>query len=198
MNNHLRGSTVASAKPRMDLVTIAADSGLYKQGMRRLASGVTVIATEHRGERSGLLSTGVASVSAEPPVLLACINRSASSHDPIAHSGRFCVNVLQQGDEELAGRFSSSRYREGRFAGREWRRLATGAPALVGCLASFDCVVTRALTAETHTVFFGSVVDVRLWSEVIEPLLYWDGSYRTSAAARTLNFARSAILASST
>jgi len=198
MNNLLRGSAVAPAKPRMGLVTIAADSGLYKQGMRRLASGVTVIATEYRGERSGLLSTGVASVSADPPVLLACINRSASSQDPIAHSGRFCVNLLQQDDEELAGRFSSSRYREGRFAGREWRRLATGAPALVGCLASFDCVVTRALTAETHTVFFGSVVDVRLWSEVIEPLLYWDGSYRTCAAARTSNFARSAVLASST
>jgi flavin reductase len=112
------------------------------------------------------------------------INRSASSHDPIAHSGRFCVNVLQQGDEELAGRFSSSRYREGRFLGREWMQLATGAPALVGCLASFDCIVARALSAETHTVFFGSVVDVRLWSEAIEPLLYWDGSFRMSSAAR--------------
>jgi flavin reductase len=185
MNSHFRCPAAAPVtKPRTSSTAvsanIAADSALYKQGMRRLASGVSVIATEHRGERSGLLSTGVASVSADPPVLLACINRSASSHGPIGHSGRFCVNVLQQNDEELAGRFSSSSYREGRFLGREWISLATGAPALVGCLASFDCVVTRALTAETHTVFFGNVVEVRLWSEAIEPLLYWDGSYRGS------------------
>ena len=88
------------------------------------------------------------------------------------------MNVLPQGDQELAVRFGSSQARAGRFAGREWQRLATGAPALVGCLASFDCIVTRALAAETHTVFFGSVTEVRLWTETIDPLLYWDGSYR--------------------
>jgi flavin reductase len=150
--------------------------------MRRLAAGVSVIATEYQGERFGLLSTSVTSVSADPPVLLVCISRSASSHDPIAHSGRFCVNVLQQGDEELAGRFSSPKARERRFDGREWTMLATRALALVGCLASFDCVVTRLIAAETHTVFFGSVAEVRLWSEKIDPLLYWDGSYRVPAA----------------
>ena len=31
----------------------------YKQGMRRLASGVTVIATEYKRGRFGLVSTGV-------------------------------------------------------------------------------------------------------------------------------------------
>jgi flavin reductase len=183
MNSPLRGSAIAPAKPSAGAATIAADAGLYKRGMRRLASGVTIITTEHRCERFGLLSTGIASVSADPPILLTCINRSASSHDPIAHSGRFCVNVLPQGDDELAGRFSSSRYREDRFLGREWTQLATGAPALVGCLASFDCIVARALSAETHTVFFGSVVDVRLWSETIEPLLYWNGSFRMAPVA---------------
>jgi len=167
----------------VDVSKLVADPASYKQGMRRLASGVTVIATEHKSERFGLLSTGVASVSADPPVLLACISRSASSHDPIAHSGRFCVNILPQGDEELAGRFGSSRVREGRFADRDWQPLATGAPALVGCLASFDCIVTRALAAETHTVFFGSVAEVRLWSETIDPLLYWDGCYRAASVA---------------
>jgi flavin reductase len=181
MNSHSHGPVIAAASPGADTPAIA-ESGLYKQGMRRLAAGVTVIATEYQGERFGLLSTSVTSVSAEPPVLLACVSRTASGHDPIAHSGRFCVNVLQQADVEIAGRFSSSKHRESRFLGREWTILATRAPALVDCLASFDCVVTRSIAAETHTVFFGSVVDVRLWSESIEPLLYWDGSYRIPAA----------------
>ena len=183
MNSHSHGIVVAADSPSLDTPAIAAEPGLYKRGMRRLAAGVAVIATEYQGERFGLLSTSVASVSAEPPVLLACIGRTASSHDPILHSSCFCVNLLQRGDEEIAGRFSSSKHRESRFLGSEWTALATRAPALVGCLASFDCVVTRSIAAETHTVFFGSVVDVRLWSDSVEPLLYWDGSYRAPARA---------------
>jgi flavin reductase len=182
MNSHAHGPVIAADAPGASPATIAADPGLYKQGMRRLAAGVSIVATEHQGERFGLLSTSVTSVSADPPVLLVCIGRSASSHDPIAHSGRFCVNVLQQGDEELAGRLSSPKSRDSRFNGREWTILATRAPALVGCLASFDCIVSRAITAETHTVFFGSVAAIRLWSGPIDPLLYWDGSYRAQAA----------------
>lgn len=160
-----------------------AGSGDYKRGMRRLASGVAAITTEFRGERFGLLSTSVTSVSAEPPVLLACIGITTSSHDPIVNSGRFCVNLLQQGDEDVAERFSSSQHRDSRFLGREWTVLTTRAPALVGCLASFDCAVIRSIAAGTHTVFFASVVDIRLWSDAVDPLMYWDGAYRTAAPA---------------
>jgi flavin reductase len=182
MKSDLQAPVIAATSGSADTPAVIAETGLYKQGMRRLAAGVTVIATEYEGERFGLVSTSVTSVSADPPVLLTCISKTASSHDPVARSGRFCVNVLRQGDEELAGRFSSSKHREGRFLGREWTILATGAPALVGCIASFDCVVARALQVETHTVFFGSVVNVRLWPLAGKPLLYWDGSYRIPAA----------------
>jgi flavin reductase len=183
MNSHSHGPIITAEAPSADAATVTADSGLYRQGMRRLAAGVSIVATEFQGERFGLVSTSVTSVSADPPVLLVCIGRSASSHDPIAHSGRFCVNVLRQGDEELAGRFSSPKFRNSRFDGREWTILATRAPALVGCLASFDCVVSRAITAETHTVFFGSVAEIQLWSGSIDPLLYWGGSYRAQATS---------------
>lgn len=181
MSSHPDGMVIAPGGPGAGAP--GAGSGDYKRGMRRLASGVAVIATEYRGERFGLLSTSVTSVSAEPPVLLACIGITTSSHDPILHSGRFCVNLLQQGDDDVADRFSSSQHRDSRFLGREWTVLATRAPALVGCLASFDCVVTRSLDARTHTVFFASVVDIRLWSGAVAPLLYWDGAYRTPAPA---------------
>jgi flavin reductase len=180
MNSHSHGPVIAAVASGASATAVAADPGLYKQGMRRLATGVSIVATEYQNERFGLLSTSVTSVSVDPPVLLACIGRSASSHDPIARSGCFCVNVLGQGDEELAGRFSSPKYRNSRFDGREWTILGTRAPALVGCLASFDCVVSRAVDAETHTVFFGSVAQIRLWSGSLDPLLYWDGSYASS------------------
>jgi flavin reductase len=179
---------VASAAPLRAVeprgAVSAVDPASYRQGMRRLASGVTVITTAHEGGRFGLVSTGVASVSAEPPMLLVCVNQAASSHDPIVRSGHFCVNVLREDDQELAARFSSPQHRATRFVGREWRVLATGAPALAGCLASFDCLVERALAAGTHTVFFGQVAEVRCWTPDVDPLLYWDGAYRAAVTPR--------------
>ncbi len=41
-------------------------SGEFKQAMRHLAGGVTIIATEHDGSRAGLAATAVCSVSADP------------------------------------------------------------------------------------------------------------------------------------
>lgn len=154
------------------------DGASFRQGMRRVASGVVVVTTEHEGRRSGLVMTGFASVSVDPPVLLVCVNRTASSHDTLLKSKRFCVNALHKDDTEIANRFSSPALRESRFDSREWQTLTTGAPALVGCLASFDCTVENTLSASTHTVFVGLVQDLRLWSNDIDPLLYWDGGYK--------------------
>jgi flavin reductase len=160
------------------------DSGLFRQGMRRVASGVVVVTTEHEGRRSGLVMTGFASVSVDPPILLICVNRTASSHDILLASKRFCVNALHRDDTDLAARFSSPNLRESRFDSREWQELKTGAPALVGCLASFDCAVENTLSASTHTIFIGSVQDLRLWSSDIDPLLYWDGDYKIAMQSR--------------
>ncbi|WP_246812333.1 flavin reductase family protein [Microvirga sp.] len=70
--------------------------------MRPLAGGVTIIATEHEGRRTGLAATAVCSVSADPPTVLICINAGASAHEPIRESGRFSVNLLARGQDDIA------------------------------------------------------------------------------------------------
>ena len=60
----------------------------FIQGMRQLALGVTLITTAHEGRWAGLTATAVCSVSAEPPQLLACINRQAETHRLIAGAAR--------------------------------------------------------------------------------------------------------------
>lgn len=161
---------------KADLTHVA--SSEFKQGMRRLASGVVVVATEYDGICHGLVATSVTSITAEPPTLLVCVNRSASSHQALTRSGRFSVNVLAEDDADLAMRFGSSHHRESRFSIREWTRLTTGSPVLAGSLASFDCIVTEQVEASTHTLCFGEVVNVSISSGAIRPLLYWDGAFR--------------------
>lgn len=155
------------------------DSALFRSGMRRLASGVSVITAEHLGQRGGLIATSVSSVSMAPPTLLVCVNEAASSHDLIKGAGAFCVNVLGCESHEVAARFSTPAHRATRFETGSWTTLETGAPALAGSLASFDCRVSGEAKYGTHTIFFGEICCVKLWTDNYDPLLYFDGGYRT-------------------
>ena len=78
----------------------------FIQGMRQLASGATLITTAHQGRWAGLTATAVCSVSADPPQLLACINRQAETHRMIADSAAFAVNVLAHDQHRLARVFA--------------------------------------------------------------------------------------------
>lgn len=159
-------------------------AGDFKRAMRHLAAGVAIVATEHDGRRAGLTVTAVCSFSADPPMLLVCIGVGASAHDLVEASGRFSVNLLAQGQEELAQRFSGRTGMSGedRFAAGQWRPLATGAPVLNGSLVSLDCRLAQVTSLATHSVFIGTVVDVAA-GNAATPLLYAHGTYGTFSPA---------------
>ena len=151
---------------------------LFKLGMRRLAAGVSLITTlDGAGRRHGMIATSVTSVCLDPPSLLACINKSASSYEALVNAGVFCVNLLAEDADDVAMRFSSSKFRDLRFTEDGWGRLETGSPVLDSAIASFDCRVTSMIEASSHTIFIGEVVDVRLPQGQLSPLLYLDGAF---------------------
>src|SRR3546814_15206357 len=70
----------------------------FRAAMRRLAATVTVISTRaDDGIRHGMTATAVTSVSADPPAVLACVNRSAALHAQLHLGPLFCINLLQIG-----------------------------------------------------------------------------------------------------
>jgi len=156
----------------------------FKLGMRRLAAGVSLITTVNQGVRHGLVATAVSSVTADPPTLLVCINKNASAHGHVSEAGIFCVNILSDSHEEVAGRFSSPVDRDKRFEHGEWQTLRTGAPALVNSMVSFDCEVRQVVPYQSHTIFLAEIVSVELWAEANRPLVYMDGRYRALAEAQ--------------
>jgi len=154
------------------------DLAEFKQGMRRLAAGVSVVTTMDGRQPHGFSATSVTSVSADPaPLLLVCVNKSVTCHDILLRSGGFCVNVLSEAEIETARVFSSPEHRHRRFELCPWEELATGAPALVNSLANFDCRIHRAVEVQTHTVLFGEVVRVMIRGPIVHPLLYVDGKF---------------------
>src|SRR5919106_6518534 len=112
------------------------DPEQFKAGMRALAGAVNIITSTNAGHRYGMTATAVCSASAEPPTVLACINKLASTHAAVAKSKAFCVNVLRAEDWELSTSFSGAQSGEARFKSGNWTKLATGSPVLVGALGS--------------------------------------------------------------
>jgi flavin reductase len=153
----------------------------FKVGMRSLAGAVNIITSAHSGHRYGMTATAVCSASAEPPTVLICVNKLASTHDAVAKGKVFCVNVLRAEDWELSTSFSGAHTGEGRFKTRNWSKLATGSPVLVDALVSFDCRVVKSLSHGTHTIFLGQVEQVLLGKKG-KPLLYSEGQYAKLAS----------------
>jgi flavin reductase (DIM6/NTAB) family NADH-FMN oxidoreductase RutF len=152
-------------------MTVTSD---FKHAMRCVPTGVTVVTSFKEGEPRGITVNSFASVSADPPTLLICINRAARSYLYISASGVFCVNVLAGNQRDLAERFSG-KIRDRQFDGIRYGVGETGAPVLDGTIAHFECAVDEEHHAGSHSIFLGRVV--ACVARPGTPLGYFNGGF---------------------
>lgn len=156
----------------------------FRNGMRRLAGVCSIITSaDASGDRTswvGLTATAVSSVSADPPRILVCVNRSAFAHATIVNSGVLGVNVLAaENGAALAGRFGGAPGPVAeKFEDKKWILGALGVPLLKSCLTNLECVVDEIVTNTTHDIIICNVVQIHCATECNEPLIYFNGSYR--------------------
>src|SRR5208337_5670079 len=82
---------------------------LFRGTMGLFATGVTVIATRMNGSVHGMTANSVTSVSLEPLLMQAAINRRASMCNIIQQAGEFVINILSEGQEELSSHFAGAK-----------------------------------------------------------------------------------------
>lgn len=148
----------------------------FLTAMSSLAATVTVLAaTSPSGQRNGMTATAVCSLSTEPPMLVACVNRSSNLATTLTRTGWFSVNLLSRDQESVAADFAGRGGLSGedRFRDEQWEQHPTGAPVLKEVSASCVCHVANSLQQGTHLVVVGAVHDVLLPSgEPLTPLMY--------------------------
>jgi flavin reductase (DIM6/NTAB) family NADH-FMN oxidoreductase RutF len=154
--------------------TQTADTAAFKRTMRAFPTGVTIVTSLKEGEPRGLTLSSFTSVSADPPMILICVNREARSYLYISTSRIFCVNVLSEAQRTLAEHFSG-KVRERQFEEIGYETIVTGAPVLRGTVGYFDCVVEEEHHAGTHSIFIGRVVACEARGG--RPLGYYNGTY---------------------
>jgi flavin reductase (DIM6/NTAB) family NADH-FMN oxidoreductase RutF len=158
------------------------DQARFREVVGHFTTGVAVITTCHGDRRFGVTASAVASLSLEPPMLLACLNRRLPTCAALGAAGAFVVNILDEGQDDLAMRFATPQ--SDKFAGVDVVDGALGVPLLRDALAHLECRVVERVDAGTHTVFLGSVQTAH--ARVGSPLAYFRGTFgrfeRTAAA----------------
>lgn len=149
------------------------DESRFRQVMGYFAGGVTVVTTEHEGRYYGMTVSSFCSLSLRPPLVLVCIDQTVETHDALAGSGRYAVNILERRQEHLSRRFAARE--NNKFLGVAWRTGNLGLPILEGVLASFECRVQATLPGGDHTIFVGEVLHADIHEG--SPLLYYRRGY---------------------
>jgi flavin reductase (DIM6/NTAB) family NADH-FMN oxidoreductase RutF len=152
----------------------------FKKALQLWASGVAVVTTSsEKFGVQGMTVTSFASVSADPPQILVCINDAADTGVGIHESQYFAVNVLNSDQQNLSNQFAGGSSQQQRFENTGWKAGITGAPILNDSLMSLDCKVVEKVRAGTHWIIIGEVQDTVCRSG--DALLYYCGAYRQLA-----------------
>lgn len=148
----------------------------YRTVFGHFATGVAVVTCAGPAGTGGLTANAVCSVSLDPPLALVCFEQSARTLPLVRDAGRFAVNVLRAGTEDIARVFASKVPEREKLSGIP-HRLERGMPVLHAALAWVVCDVRQLLPAGDHEIAIGEVVAMDVAEG--EPLLWYRGAYRS-------------------
>jgi flavin reductase (DIM6/NTAB) family NADH-FMN oxidoreductase RutF len=151
----------------------------FRAATGAFVGNISVITVGDGDDASGLIVTSVVAPSNDPPLLMACINRSASSHPLLVTYGRFGWSSLGAAHQAVAERFSGFGGVSGaaRYDGAEWETAVTGARLLKGAPAAFDCTVEEMIDREAYSILIGRVRAIRTTAGA-GGLVWWNGGFR--------------------
>jgi 3-hydroxy-9,10-secoandrosta-1,3,5(10)-triene-9,17-dione monooxygenase reductase component len=151
----------------------------FRDVLGRFASGVTVVTSISNDEPVGLTCQSFMSVSLDPPLVLFSPAKSSRAWPLIQRAGKFCVNFLSADQADLSNTMASRGI--DKFAGVDWEPAPeSGSPLLPGTLGYVDCSIHQVHEAGDHYVVIGRVLDLDLTDAPGEPLLFFEGAYRTT------------------
>ena len=147
--------------------------------MGRFATGVTVVAARRGPLLAGMTANAIATISMDPPLMMASINTRSETHQGIIESHAFAVSVLSSGQRSIAECFAqpTTAAKLRRFCDAPWHEAETGSPILDGSIAYFDCRLIERHPGGDHTLFIGEIVAAG-FEEEGDPLIYFASGYR--------------------
>lgn len=150
------------------------DAKELRRALGAFVTGVTVVsARQDDGQPRGFTANSFTSVSLDPPLVLVCIARTASSYQVFSQTPHFSVSILAAAQKDVSSLFASKA--ADKFAQVAWTSGPTGSPVIAGAAAWFDCRRHDVVDAGDHVILIGRVMGFS--GSAAPPLGYCRGAY---------------------
>ncbi|HEU4657264.1 MAG TPA: flavin reductase family protein [Capillimicrobium sp.] len=151
----------------------------FRTTIGHFATGVTIVTATGATGHAGLTTNAVASLSLDPLLVLVAFDNGSRTLPVVRDAGRFAVNVLRAGQEDLAAVFASKRVAAEKFEAVT-HNVEHGVPVLDDALAWVVCDLQELHPAGDHTIGIGAVTAFD-HDPAGEPLVFFRGEYRRIA-----------------
>ena len=152
------------------------DQRRFRAVMAAVCAPVTVVTTtDPDGHPRGATVSSFTSLSLEPPLVSVAFDRRSALLAEIRAAGRFGVNLLGHGQDDLAVRFATRG--ADRFGGDTAWFADRGLPRLRDAAGWVACELDRTVEAGDHLLLFGLVT--ALGSTQLPPLVYAHRTFGT-------------------
>jgi 3-hydroxy-9,10-secoandrosta-1,3,5(10)-triene-9,17-dione monooxygenase reductase component len=151
------------------------DPASFRAAMGMLPTGVTVVAASGPQGPAGATANAVSSLSIEPMLMLACLDRGSRTLLAVQAANRFGISVLHAGQESIARSFATKAPVAEKWGGVAWHEI-DGIPAIEDALAFVACDLRDVIAGGDHVIVTGEVTAVE--SSEGDPLVFHAGDYR--------------------
>jgi 3-hydroxy-9,10-secoandrosta-1,3,5(10)-triene-9,17-dione monooxygenase reductase component len=150
------------------------DPTVLRDVLGHFASGVTVVTAVTAEGPIGFTCQSFSSLSLDPPLVAFAPSRTSRTWPRLREIGRFCVNVLAEGQDDVSQNFARSV--PDKFTGVPWTPSAHGSPVLGGVVAWIDGELWAEYDGGDHTIAVARVLDLGAHADR-RPLLFHRGAY---------------------
>lgn len=156
------------------------DSAEFRTAMAAMPTGVTIVAADGEAGPAGATANAVASLSIEPMLMLACLDRGSRTLLAVQSADRFSVSVLHAGQEPVARAFATKAPVAEKWAGVDWSE-REGLPAIDDALVWLACDLRDVIAAGDHVILTGAVTAMATGEG--DPLVFHRGRFLPLAQA---------------
>ncbi|HET7484825.1 MAG TPA: flavin reductase family protein [Solirubrobacterales bacterium] len=151
------------------------DPARFRAAMAMLPTGVTVVSAAGPDGPAGATANAVCSLSIEPMLMLACLDRGSRTLLAVQAANRFGISVLHAGQEQTARAFATKAPVAEKWDGVAWSE-RDGIPAIDDALAWIACDLRDVIAGGDHVIVTGEVRDLATGEG--DPLVFSGGEYR--------------------
>ena len=143
--------------------------------MASLPTGVSIVSANGADGPAGATANAVCSLSIEPMLMLACLDRGSRTLLAVQAADRFGISFLHAGQEPVARSFATKAPVAEKWAGVAWSERG-GVPAIDDALVFLACDLRDVIAAGDHVILTGEVRELETVTG--DPLVFQNGEYR--------------------